>query len=156
MSVQRSHPNPELTRWSFGEGVPASTHRFRAWRTLLRGTMQLLWDIRVYNRHYEPTRGSVIYICNHQSFFDPILMSVDHVERVSTNEYMLKGAEFTTCPKDHPHFHVVAKEARLVDDKYLKAKGVTVYVGKVPILYLPYWRQKLSKSIFTCNIMAGN
>lgn len=75
MSNLRTHPNPELTRWSFGEGVPASTHRFRAWRTLLRGTMQLLWDIRVYNRHYEPTRGSAVYICNHQSFFDPILMS---------------------------------------------------------------------------------
>ncbi|MDF7801015.1 hypothetical protein P4C99_16180 [Pontiellaceae bacterium B1224] len=81
--------------------------------------------------------------------FDPILMSVDQVERVSTNEYMLQGASFTTCPKDHPHFHVRAKEARLVDEEYLIAKGVTVYVGHVPVFYVPYWRQKLTKSIIT-------
>ncbi|MDH3981774.1 MAG: hypothetical protein OES84_02610, partial [Kiritimatiellaceae bacterium] len=80
--------------------------------------------------------------------FDPILVSVEHVERVSTNEFMLKNAEFTTCQREHPHFNVRAKEARLIDQEYLKAKGVTVYVGRVPIFYLPYWRQKLSRSIF--------
>lgn len=81
--------------------------------------------------------------------FDPVLMEVDHVERVSTNEYYLRGAVFTTCPKEDRHFHVRAKEARLVDEKYLKAKGVTVYLGRVPIFYVPYWRQQLSRSIFT-------
>jgi lipopolysaccharide assembly outer membrane protein LptD (OstA) len=88
--------------------------------------------------------------------FDPVLMSVDHVERVSTNEYMLQGAEFTTCTNSHSHYHVTAKEARLVDEKYLVAKGVTVYVGKVPIFYMPYWRQKLSKSIFTFEFGFGS
>lgn len=88
--------------------------------------------------------------------FDPILMSVDEVQRVSTNEFQLKGAEFTTCPKDHKHFHVKAKEAVLVDDQYLKAKGVTVYLGKVPVLYVPYWRQKLSKPIFSFEAGLGS
>ncbi|QBG46620.1 LPS-assembly protein LptD [Verrucomicrobia bacterium S94] len=81
--------------------------------------------------------------------FDPVLMSVDQVQRVSTNEFRLQGAEFTTCPKDHPHFHVRAEEAFLIDEEYLKAKGVTVYIGKVPVFYVPYWRQKLSKPIFS-------
>lgn len=84
--------------------------------------------------------------------FDPVLMSVDHVERVSTNEYLLKGATFTTCAEDHPHFHVRAKEARLVDETYLKARGVTVYLGKVPVLYVPYWCQKLKDRIFTFKV----
>ncbi|MEI6891312.1 MAG: hypothetical protein V5783_03985 [Pontiella sp.] len=88
--------------------------------------------------------------------FDPILMSVDHVERVSTNEYLLQGATFTTCVKDAPHFHVRAKEARLVDEKYLIAKGVTVYAGNVPVFYIPYWRQNLSKSIFTFEAGLGS
>ncbi|MEA2068726.1 MAG: LPS assembly protein LptD [Verrucomicrobiota bacterium] len=120
-------------------------------------------DLRMEgNIHFE--RGNVVwdgseldynYITQVGNFgpsaldFDPVLMSVDHVERVSTNEYMLRGATFTTCPKDHPHFHIRAKEARLIDEKYLKAKGVTVYVGNVPVFYVPYWRQKLQKGIFT-------
>lgn len=81
--------------------------------------------------------------------FDPILMSVDYVERVSTNEYLLKGATFTTCKREHTHYHVRVKEATLVDEKYLKAKGATFYIGSIPVLYVPYWRQTLSKSIFT-------
>lgn len=81
--------------------------------------------------------------------FDPVLMSVDHIERVSTNEYLLRGATFTTCRLDHPHYTIRAREARLVDDEYLMAKGVSVYVGKVPVFYWPYWRQRLSRSIFT-------
>ncbi|VGO14402.1 LPS-assembly protein LptD [Pontiella desulfatans] len=81
--------------------------------------------------------------------FDPVLMSVDHVERVSTNTYLMRGATFTTCEKDHPHFHLRAKEAYLIDDEYIKAKGVTVYLGGVPVFYWPYWRHKLQKGILS-------
>ena len=89
-------------------------------------------------------------------YFDPAYMSVDHVERVSTNEYLLQGANFTTCPKDSPHFHLHAKEARLIGEQYLKAKGVTFYVGKVPVLYVPYWNQHLKESVFTFELGSGS
>ncbi len=89
-------------------------------------------------------------------YFDPAFLSVDHVERVSTNEYLLRGATFTTCPKDSPHIHVRAREARMVDEKYIKAKGVTFYVGKVPVMYVPYWSHKLSQSIFTLKLGYGS
>lgn len=81
--------------------------------------------------------------------FDPILMSVGQVERISTNEYLLRDARFTTCPKEKCHYRIHVNEARLVDEKYLKAKGATFYVGSVPVFYMPYWRQTLSRSIFT-------
>jgi len=89
-------------------------------------------------------------------YFEPAYMSVDHVERVSTNEYLLRGATFTTCPKDSPHIHVRTKEAQLIDQQYLVAKGVTFYVGKVPVMYVPYWRHKLSKPVFTFKLGAGS
>ncbi len=89
-------------------------------------------------------------------YFEPAHMSIDHVERVATNEYLLRGATFTTCPKDSPHIHVRTKEARLVDEQYIKAKGVTFYVGKVPVMYVPYWRHKLSKPVFTFKLGVGS
>ena len=89
-------------------------------------------------------------------YFEPAFLSVDHVERVSTNEYLLRGATFTTCPKDSPHIHARAKEARLVDEKYIKAKGVTFYVGKVPVFYVPYWRHELRENIFTFELGYGS
>jgi lipopolysaccharide assembly outer membrane protein LptD (OstA) len=81
--------------------------------------------------------------------FDPYVVSVGHVERVSTNEYLLQDAVFTTCPLERSHYHIHFKEARLVDEKYLIAKGATFYVGKVPVFHVPYWRQTLSRSIFS-------
>jgi LPS-assembly protein len=89
-------------------------------------------------------------------YFEPAFLSVDHVERVSTNEYLLRGATFTTCPEDSPHIHARAKEARLVDEKYIKAKGVVFYVGKVPVFYVPYWRHKLREGIFTFKMGMGS
>jgi len=89
-------------------------------------------------------------------YFEPAFMSADHVERVSTNEYLLRGVTFTTCPKDSPHIHARAKEARLVDEKYIKAKGVTFYVGKVPVFYVPYWRHTLSDNVFTFELGIGS
>ncbi len=89
-------------------------------------------------------------------YFEPAFMSVDHVERVSTNEYLLRGATFTTCPKDHPHISAHAKEARLIGEKYIQAKGVTFYVGKVPVMYVPFWRHTLSENMFTFNFGIGS
>lgn len=89
-------------------------------------------------------------------YFEPAFMSVDHVERVSTNEYLLRGATFTTCPKTHPHISARANEARLIDEKYLKAKGVTFYVGKVPVFYVPYWRHTLNKGVFKFRLGYGS
>ncbi len=88
--------------------------------------------------------------------FDPVLMSVEHVERVSTNEYFLRGAEFTTCPCEQRHYHVKTKEAHLVDGKYLTAKDATFYLGRVPVFHLPYWRQELSAGIFTFKLGFGS
>jgi LPS-assembly protein len=89
-------------------------------------------------------------------YFEPAFMSVEHVERVSTNEYLLRGATFTTCPKDHPHVSARAREARLVDEKYLKAKGVVFYVGTVPVMYVPYWRHTLNEGVFSFKLGYGS
>ena len=89
-------------------------------------------------------------------YFDPMFMSVDHVERVSTNEFLLQDATFTTCPKHPPHIHVHAKEARLINENLIKAKGVTFYIGKVPVLYVPRWSHRLRTSVFTFKLGAGS
>jgi len=70
-----SFPNPELSGLRLPEGVPGPTLLYSFARLGLQVLMPVAWDIRVLNRHYEPARGSAVYICNHQSFLDPMLMS---------------------------------------------------------------------------------
>ncbi len=71
-----SHPNNALRGWRMPEGVPSSTLWYRCCRRTLQLALATVCSTRVYNRHFEPTSGPVVYICNHQSFFDPPLMGM--------------------------------------------------------------------------------
>jgi len=71
-----SEPNPALRRWRFAEGVPGPSLWYRLWRRVLQVGFAAMWNTRVFNRRVEPAEGGAVYICNHQSFLDPILMSM--------------------------------------------------------------------------------
>jgi 1-acyl-sn-glycerol-3-phosphate acyltransferase len=45
-------------------------------RRLFQVAFSATWKVRVLDRRHEPASGGVVYICNHQSFLDPILMSM--------------------------------------------------------------------------------
>lgn len=75
MKSPGSFPNPELSGLRLPAGVPRSTPLYFFVRRALQVLMSAAWKVRVLNRHYEPTRGGAVYICNHQSFLDPMLMS---------------------------------------------------------------------------------
>ena len=71
-----SHPNPKLRKlWFFGGKIQNASAYYRIWRRILQVVVSMIWRVRVYNRHFEPHEGGTVYICNHQCFFDPVLMS---------------------------------------------------------------------------------
>ena len=70
-----SHANPDLPYWLMEPGVQRPSLWFRFCREMLRGFMPAFWKTRIFNRCYEPASGGALYISNHQSFLDPILMS---------------------------------------------------------------------------------
>ncbi len=75
MRPRASHPNPKLRHWNPGVDVQPSSLWYRSIRCMLQVTICAWCKVRVFNRHYEPSDGGVLYISNHQSFLDPILMS---------------------------------------------------------------------------------
>jgi len=76
MKTLTSYPNPRLRRWN--PGIPADPPNllYRSLRRALQIGLAGLWRVRVFGRCHEPGDGGVVYICNHQSFLDPPLMSV--------------------------------------------------------------------------------
>lgn len=76
MNAPTSYPNPMLRAWGLGGLVERPKPFYRFCRYLLKMTISSGWRLRVFDRHHEPTEGSVIYICNHQSFMDPPLMGM--------------------------------------------------------------------------------
>jgi len=75
MTNIRSHPNPLLRDLYRRTDIQRFTPYYSFWRALLRVAMPLVLRTRIFNRHYEPATGGVVYICNHQSFLDPLLMA---------------------------------------------------------------------------------
>ena len=76
MSRLTSFANPALDSRTAPEGVPPA----RPWYAMMRRVSQmactLFLGVRVFNRRVEPAQGSAVYICNHQSFVDPLLMAM--------------------------------------------------------------------------------
>ena len=70
-----SYPNPELRGWRLPKDVQKPSIYYRFWRRTLQMWLTTICKVRVFNRHYEPAGGGVVYICNHQSFLDPMLMA---------------------------------------------------------------------------------
>ena len=71
-----SYPNPILRGPGMPDGVTPPNLYYRFMRLCCHLSMSAFFKIRVFNRHYEPAKGGAVYISNHQSFLDPMLMSV--------------------------------------------------------------------------------
>ena len=71
-----TYPNPLLRSWRCQEGLAGPTTWYRAWRLLFQVLFSAFWGVRAYNRRHEPDAGSVLYICNHQSYLDPPLVGL--------------------------------------------------------------------------------
>ena len=70
-----SCPNPALAGVRLPPGVPAANPWYAFMRRGCQVIMSAFWKIRVFDRRFEPADGGAVYICNHQSFLDPMLMS---------------------------------------------------------------------------------
>ncbi|HKL20992.1 MAG TPA: tetratricopeptide repeat protein, partial [Tichowtungia sp.] len=93
-------------------------------------------------------------------YFDPVYITAEQTERVSSNEYRMVNARLTTCSGDEPLIYAKAREVTLLDDDtpggpFIKAKDVTFYVGKVPVFYTPYWHRHLGYRVFTFSVGYG-
>jgi len=77
----------------------------------------------------------------------PFKFKADKATQTAENEYVLHNAKVTTCIYDHPHshYHFRAKRITVVPGKYMKTKGAVCYLGKVPVMYLPYWHRNLAE-----------
>ena len=92
--------------------------------------------------------------------FDPVYITAERIERVSSNEYRMVNARLTTCSGDKPLIYAKAREVTILDEdkpsgRFVKAKDVTFYVGKVPVFYTPHWQRHLGERVFTFSVGYG-
>ncbi|MFA6635498.1 MAG: LptA/OstA family protein [Candidatus Omnitrophota bacterium] len=71
----------------------------------------------------------------------PWFATADETGKVGPNEYVLKNGYITTCDEDEPHYHLKAQEIRVFPNDKIIAKNVIYYIGKIPVLWVPYYYQ---------------
>ena len=76
MRSPASYPNPRLRSWAMPDGVQQAGLWYRGARRAVQVALSHFWNVRVFNRHYEPDEGGAVYVCNHQSYLDPVLMGM--------------------------------------------------------------------------------
>lgn len=66
--------------------------------------------------------------------------------RISEVESLFRGTQMTSCDYPVPHYHVRAREIILVDKRKIMFRGMTLYLRRYPILYLPWYTRTFESS----------
>jgi lipopolysaccharide assembly outer membrane protein LptD (OstA) len=69
----------------------------------------------------------------------------NRVFRSTKNIFYVEQGRYTTCDADEPHFHFYSSNMKLIEDDKLIAKPVVFYLGRLPLLALPYYVFPLKK-----------
>jgi Organic solvent tolerance protein OstA len=86
----------------------------------------------------------------------PFYGKAKDVEKVGENQTNLERGQITTCDLDNPHYRIQAKQVKIYTEDKVIAKHVLLFVGNVPILYLPYWVQPLNVPSTGITTMVGH
>jgi lipopolysaccharide assembly outer membrane protein LptD (OstA) len=70
----------------------------------------------------------------------------EETAKVGENEYLLKKGYISTCDLDQPHYRIKAEEIQVFPDDKVIAKNVFFYIGKIPILWFPYYYHPIIQS----------
>jgi len=76
---------------------------------------------------------------------DPFFVTATNTYKTAMDTFVFQNASVSTCSNDCSrwHYHVRAREMTLVPGESISGRGATVRLGKVPIMYLPYWWRDL-------------
>jgi LPS-assembly protein len=67
--------------------------------------------------------------------------------KLGNEKFILKKGYISTCDLDTPHYRIITKKATIYPGDRIVARNVVFKVGKVPVLYLPYFSQSLKDKI---------
>ncbi len=77
------------------------------------------------------------------------------VEKVSDSEFVAKRGYFTTCSLDQAHYRFAVKKLNMFPGDKTQAKQATLYLGAVPLLYLPQFNYSMKDPIMHAQVEPG-
>ncbi|NQS89026.1 hypothetical protein HQ584_04470 [Patescibacteria group bacterium] len=75
----------------------------------------------------------------------PIIFKAEK-SKFSSGIITLWEGEFTTCDLSLPHYRVKAKQVQIIPEEKITARNATVYIGSLPVFWMPLFIKYLPKS----------
>ncbi|MCQ9207639.1 MAG: LPS assembly protein LptD [Omnitrophica bacterium] len=85
----------------------------------------------------------------------PFYGSAKRIEQSGDKEFGLESGYITTSDLEKPHYRIEAKEVRIYLDEKIVAKHITLYIGNIPVLYLPLYVQPLRGKFAEVTVSPG-
>lgn len=86
---------------------------------------------------------------------NPYFGKARKVEKLSDGEFTAKGGYFTTCSLDHPHYRFASKKISVFPQDKMQAQGATLYLGTVPLIYLPRFNYSMKEPFMHVQVEPG-
>jgi hypothetical protein len=77
------------------------------------------------------------------------------VEKVNDSEFIAKRGYFTTCGMDQPHYRFAMKKLNMFPGDKTQAKQATLYLGAVPLVYLPQFNYSMKEPFMHVQVEPG-
>lgn len=90
-----------------------------------------------------------------KAYTDPYYITAKESKRSGPDTFILRNATITTCDGPNPEYVIRAREARIEKNEKVIAKGVTFYLGGVPIFYVPRWSRQFGGDKTDIDLMPG-
>lgn len=76
-------------------------------------------------------------------------------EKIGKDKLILKDGYITTCDLTKPHYRMISKHVTIYPGDKVIARKVTLKIGDIPVLYIPYFSQSLKDKSFPAEILPG-
>jgi len=117
---------------------------------LYQGDYVYYGDSATYN--FEKKRGEVLEAGVEA---EPWYGKGSAVEKVGDSEYHVKDGYVTSCDLEKPHYKIACREVEIFLGEKIVAKNALMYIGPVPVLYIPFYVHPLGENRPSVTVTPG-
>jgi len=86
---------------------------------------------------------------------NPYFGKAKKIEKRGDVEFVAYNAYATTCNLDKPHFRILTEQMNMFPKDKIQTKGDTIFVGDVPVMYMPRFNRSLKDKMTHLRVVPG-
>jgi lipopolysaccharide assembly outer membrane protein LptD (OstA) len=119
---------------------------------ILRAGAQIWRGERIVYNFQTRVMNTPDFRAGHQPYF---LSGSNLLTSPSNNAYIATNGTFTTDDNPEPNYRIRAKTLTIIPGKSIEAHHALIYIGDVPVMYLPYYHKNLDRHPNNYEFLAG-